>query len=346
MTPFKIYMYYGDRRYLDMGYDAMCRYLDWIGNRSKHFIFRANLGDWVEPGIFTGRKTTPKEQVGTSAYFYFAGFMSQLAMSLNKPDDAKKYSTLADNIRKKYNEEFFDEASGFYKGGSELSQAMPLYFKMVPEGKEKSVEDNLVNIITKTYSNHLSTGFIGTPILFNLLSELGYSDLAYTMATQEDQPGWFYMLRTGATTIWEVWDAMAQVDHSRDHPAFGSIGAWYYQSLAGIQPDPAGPGFKKIIIKPEVAGDLTWAKASYRSIHGKISSAWRRENGKFILNIEVPVNTSATVYIPADGLDSILEGSLPAAKCPHISFMKKDRNKYVFEVGSGTYQFISNYPGK
>jgi alpha-L-rhamnosidase len=263
---------------------------------------------------------------------------------LNKPDDAEKYSKLAKNILEKYNNEFFNAETGLYTDYSQLAQVIPLLFGMVPEGKEKLVEDQLINIITRKNNNHLNTGFIGTPLLFKLLTELGYSDLAYTMATQEDQPGWFYMLRNGATTIWEVWDAMAQVDHSRDHPAFGSIGAWYYQSLAGIQPDPEGPGFKKIIIKPEVAGDLTWAKASYRSVHGKISSDWRREKGKFILNIEVPVNTSATVYIPADGLDSILEGKQPAAQSTHISYLKKDRNKYVFEVGSGTYQFISNYP--
>ena len=344
MVPWNLYQYYGDRRYLEEGYDAMKAYVDWMGTRARDYIFVANLGDWIEPAAFSGAKGTPKDQIGTSAYFYFARFMSHLAGMLNKPDDEEKYSKLAKNILKKYNDKFFDEETGLYTDHSQLAQVIPLLFGMVPEGKEKLVEDQLINIITRKNNSHLNTGFIGTPLLFKLLTELGYSDLAYTMATVEDQPGWFYMLRNDATTIWEVWDAMAQVDHSRDHPAFGSIGAWYYQSLAGIQPDPDGPGFKKIIIKPEAAGDLTWAKASYRSIHGKISSDWRREKGKFILNIEVPVNTSATVYIPADGLDSILEGKQPVAQSTNISYLKKDRNKYVFEVGSGTYQFVSNYP--
>ena len=343
MTPWYLYQYYGDRRYLEAGYDCMKAYIDWLDDNAKNYIIRANLGDWIEPAVFTKAKQTPKEQVGTSAFFFLTRLMGQVAALLDKPSDAEKFNALAGKILNRYNEEFFDAATGIYAEDSQTAHVIPLLFDMVPEGKDKLVEQYLIGLISKN-NNHLNTGFIGTPLMFRLLSNTGYADLAYTMATQEDQPGWFYMLRNGATTIWEVWDAIAQVDHSRDHPAFGSIGAWYYQSLAGIQPDPEGPGFKKIIIKPDVAGDLTWAKASYRSIHGKISSDWRRDKGKFILNIEVPVNTSATVYIPADGLDSILEGKQPAAQSTHISYLKKDRNKYVFEVGSGTYQFISNYP--
>jgi alpha-L-rhamnosidase len=341
MTPWKIYQYYGDKRYLDGGYDAMGKYLDWIGTRAKDYIFPANLGDWIEPAMLSGGKITPKEQIGTSAYFFFARFMSQLAASLNKTGDAEKYQMLANTIRKKYNERFFDDVSGLYEGGSMLSQAMPLYFKMVPEGKEKLVEDNLVDIITKKYNNHLSTGFVGTPLLFSLLSELDYAGLAYEMATQPDHPGWFYMLRNGATTIWEVWDAMAQVDHSRDHPAFGSIGSWYYQSLAGIQPDPESPGFRKIIIKPEVVGDLTWVKGSYNSIHGEIMSSWKKDGTKFTLDISIPVNTTARVYIPADGPDLITEGDKAISQVPQIHFLGNYKGRYIYEVGSGNYHFAS-----
>jgi alpha-L-rhamnosidase len=346
MVPWNLYLYYGDRRYLETGYDAMKAYVDWIGTRTTDYIFVASLGDWIEPAAFSGAKVTPKDQIGTSAYFYFARFMSRIAIMLDKSDDAEKYSMLAKNILESFNKKFFNAQTGQYTDYSQLAQVIPLLFGIVPEGKDKLVEDQLINLITKKNNNHLSTGFIGTPLLFKLLTQLGYADLAYTIATQEDQPGWFYMLRNGATTTWEVWDAMAQVDHSRDHPAFGSIGAWYYQSLAGIQPDPEGPGFKKIIIKPEVVGDLTWARAYYYSIHGKISCGWKREMGKLTLNIEVPVNTSARVYIPADSLDSIFEGNQTATSSTGISYIKKERNKYVFEVGSGIYRFISNYTGK
>lgn len=343
MVPWNLYQYYGDRRYLEEGYEAMKLYVDWIGTRSKDLIFIANLGDWIEPACFTGAKGTPKDQIGTSAYFYFARFLSSLATTLEKQDDAEKYNALAKNILEKYNKTFFNAETGQYDTESQLSQVIPLLYGMVPEGKEKIVENQLINNIVNKNNNHFTTGFIGTPLLFKLLTERGYIDLAFKLATQEDQPGWFYMLRNGATTLWEVWDAIKQVDHSRDHPAFGAIGAWYYQSLSGIQPDPASPGFKKIIIKPEPVGDLKWVKASYHSIQGTITTSWKREKDKFVLDITVPVNTTASVFISADSLNSIYEGNKPVSKVSQISFLKSERDKYVFEVGSGTYHFTSDY---
>ena len=343
MVPWNLYQYYGDRRYLEEGYEAMKSYVDWIGSRSKDYIFVANLGDWIEPACFTGGRVTPKDQIGTSAYFYFARFMSRVATLLDKKGDAQIYALLSTKILEKYNKEFFNPEKGLYDEDSQLAQVIPLLYGMVPEGKEKIVEDQLINNIVNKNNKHFTTGFIGTPLLFKLLTERGYTDLAFKLATQEDQPGWFYMLRNGATTIWEVWDAIKQVDHSRDHPAFGAIGAWYYQSLSGIQPDPASPGFKKIIIKPEPVGDLKWAKASYNSIHGEITTDWKREKDKFVLNITVPVNTTATVFIPADSLNSIREGTKPVSMVSQISYLKADRDKYVFEVGSGTYHFSSDY---
>lgn len=343
ITPWNIYKYYGDERYIAEGYDAMKEYMDWIAKMADNYILKANLADWVEPAMFSGAKITPREQMGTSAYFYFARLMTRYAQMLDKPNDADKYAKLSNTIRERYNEEFFDEATGLYAENSQTAQVIPLLFEMVPQGKEKIVEEQLLNTIINVHDKHLSTGFIGTPLLFQLLTEKGYSDLAYTIATQEDHPGWFYMLRNGATSIWEVWDAIAQINHSRNHPAFGSIGAWYYQSLAGIQPDPDGPGFKKFIIKPEVVGDLTWAKASYNSIHGKIVSDWKRNENKFYIKVIVPVNTTAKIYIPANDLNSIFEGDHPVDQSSQILYIKKDGDKYLFEVGSGTYQFVSEF---
>lgn len=346
LTPWNIYRFYGDSRYIAEGYEAMKAYMDWIGKMAKDHIFIANLADWVEPAMLSGGEITPKDQVGTAAYYCFARLMSKYATMLDKPNDATKYSWLADTIRARYNEEFLDKETGLYAEDSQTAQVMPIIFGIVPEGMEEKVEKQLINNIIHKHSNHLSTGFIGTPLLFKLLSEKGYSDLAFTIATQEDSPGWFYMLRNGATSIWEVWDAITQINHSRNHPAFGSIGVWYYQSLAGIQPDTAGPGFKIFIIDPEVADDLTWVRASYNSIHGKISSDWKKEKRKFILNVDIPVNTTATLYIPAKELSSILEGNQPVEKSPQITYIKKEGNKYVFKVGSGNYQFVSKYSGQ
>ncbi|MBE0655672.1 MAG: family 78 glycoside hydrolase catalytic domain, partial [Bacteroidales bacterium] len=205
MTPWNIYKYYGDSRFIAEGYDAMKDYMDWIAKVADDHILIANLADWVEPAMFSDAKTTPKEQVGTSAYFYFARLMSRFAQMLDKPNDAEKYAKLANTIRERYNEEFFDEATGLYAENSQTAQVIPLLFEMVPEGSETIVEEQLLNTIINVHNKHLSTGFVGTPLLFQLLTEKGHSDLAYTIATQEDHPGWFYMLRNGATSIWEVW---------------------------------------------------------------------------------------------------------------------------------------------
>jgi alpha-L-rhamnosidase len=343
MAPWYLYVYYGDSRPIREGYEAMQAYLDWIGTRAKNYIFVANLADWVEPDMLSGGDITPREQIGTAAYFYFARLMSWYATFLDKPSDSEKYSALADAIHETYNQEFFDKESGLYDKDSQLAQAMPLLFQMVPPGMEKRVEDQLIHNIVEVHNSHLSTGFIGTPILFKLLTELGHADLAYAMATQEDQPGWFFMLRNGATSIWEVWDAIENINHSRNHPAFGSIGAWYFHSLAGIQPDPEGPGFRKILIKPEPVGDLKWARGSYLSSQGKIESNWKLENSRFTLKLTVPVNTSATVYIPGESIDSILEGESAASRSDQVSYLRKERDRYVFTVGSGSYKFTSKY---
>jgi len=342
IIPWNIYRFYGDKRCIEQGFDAMKTYLDWIESRSKDHIVWANLGDWIEPAVFTGEKQTPRDQVGTAEYYFLTKMVSKMATLLNKPDDQKKYGALAKAILAKYNETFFNEETGVYSEDSQTAHVLPLAFGMVPPGKEKLVEKNLIDIIKKK-NNHLSTGFVGTPLMFRLLSDIGCGELAYTMATQEDSPGWFYMLNNGATTIWEVWDALKQVNHSRNHPAFGSIAAWYYNSVAGIRPDTAGPGFSKFIIRPDVAGDLTWVKASYNSINGKITSDWELKENELSLKVTIPVNTTAKIYVPADSKESIYIENMQVDKSEHLKFIGNENRRYIFEAGSGIYNFRSIY---
>lgn len=343
ILPWKVYQYYGDRRLMEEGYLAMQDYLDWLGSTARDHILTANLGDWIEPAAFNDEEGAPKDQVGTAAYYYFTKLMEEMAELLNNPTDKKRYSDLAASIKRRYNEKFFDPAKGSYSDHSQLSHVFPLALGLVPEGKEELVERQLIDLIKNKDRNHLNTGFVGTPFLFNLLVDRGYSDLAYTMVTQEDHPGWIYMLRNNATTVWEVWDAVAQNDHSRNHPAFGSISAWFYRSLAGIQPDSSGPGFKRIIIRPALMDGLTWASSSYHSINGKIVCNWRRDNDKYILEVAIPPNTTALVYLPSKSLNTIYEGNKSVSTKPEIKFLARDKNRFIFEVGSGRYHFESDF---
>ncbi|MCX6873247.1 MAG: alpha-L-rhamnosidase N-terminal domain-containing protein [Verrucomicrobia bacterium] len=181
------------------------------------------------------------------------------------------------------------------------------------------------------------TGMLGTYFLFQYLQQAGRNDLAFTMATQEDFPGWGYMLKNGATTMWEQWDGY----WSQIHSCYTCPGGWMYQGLAGILPDETGPGFKKIIIKPGVVGDLTWVKCSYDSIHGKIVSNWKRESGNLKLDVTIPINTTATVYVPPKDADSVTESGLPTAKADGVKFLRMESGAAVYEVGSGSYRFGS-----
>jgi alpha-L-rhamnosidase len=148
------------------------------------------------------------------------------------------------------------------------------------------------------------------------------------------------MLEQGATTMWEQWNGYA----SQIHSCFASPGSWFYQGLAGIRPDETGPGFKKIIIKPAIVGDLTWVKCSYDSLHGRIVSNWKLETGNLKLEVTIPINTTATVYVPAKDADGVTESGKPAAKAAGVKFLRMENRAAVYEVGSGTYHFQSKLP--
>jgi alpha-L-rhamnosidase len=210
---------------------------------------------------------------------------------------------------------------------------MPLALGLVPEDMKAKVLDVLIKDI-EAHDYHLTTGIFGTKYLFQALSNAGRDDIAYRIANQRTFPGWGFMLEKGATTLWEHWE-FSDNTFSHNHPMFGSVSEWFYKSLAGIQPDPSGPGFKKFFIKPSIVGDLTWVKCHHDSMYGRIESSWRRHEDKLILNVTVPPNTTATVTIP--GTNIIESGNLVGAK-----LLRTEGKSSIFEIGSGSYRFESS----
>jgi alpha-L-rhamnosidase len=213
---------------------------------------------------------------------------------------------------------------------------------MVPPGKESLVLERLIENIHQR-QGHLSTGFVGILPLMHGLTEFGYADLAYTISTQEDSPSWLYMLKDGGTTIWEYWNDVANRNNSS---LGGPFSSWCYLALGGIRLAPDVPAFKKIIIKPEVVGDLTWVKASHKSIYGRIVSEWERKDGRLTLNVTIPANTTATVYVPTENADSVTESGKDAEKAESVKFLRMEEGAAVYQVGSGSYVFVSSYEGK
>jgi alpha-L-rhamnosidase len=270
-----------------------------------------------------------------AVYYHHADIMRQIATLLGKPDDAGKYAVLAEAICQSFQQQFFDPATGLYAKDSQTAQALPLCFGMVPKGERPLAEQQLLNNIRDTRKDHVSSGIVGTLYLFYTLMALDRNDVAYAMAVQEDYPGWGNMVRNGATTVWEQWNGTS----SLNHPALGAADVWFYQALTGIRPDLGGPGFEKVIVKPAVVGDLTWAKASYKSMYGTIRSDWKREGQSLLLHVAIPANTTAAVYVPAGNVGMVMESGQPAINAVGVNRIVMEGNYAVIDVDSGDYTF-------
>jgi len=237
--PWKHYHYYGDRRILEQAYEPMKKYLGYVATQAPGHISWAIEGDWLEVDAAGSSQRTPPRLAGTAAYFYHAKIVAEIAKLLGKDEEAAKYSRLAEAISASFHKKYFDAKTGLYAEDSQVAQAMPLYFGMTAQNKRELVLKRLLENIKETRKNHISSGIIGTYYVFETLMEAGHDDVAYAMLTQKDFPGWIHMLDQGGRTIWESWNGGG----SRNHPALGSIGAWFYQGLGGIRlAPPSGVG--------------------------------------------------------------------------------------------------------
>jgi hypothetical protein len=337
--PWLIYTYYGDRRTLEESYEPMRRFVDYLGTTARDEVFLDWwLGDWLEVDCGGRPSRTPIVQTSTAAYCYYAQLVSRAATVLGKPDDASRYAALSERIRSRFNERFLDPVTGLYAPDSQSAQVMPLYLGIAPEDRRELILQRLVENI-HARKDHLSAGFVGYLYLLYGLTAAGRTDLAYTLATQPDYPGWANMLKDGGTTLWEAWNGNAY-----NFSSLGAVDAWFYQALAGISPDPEGPGFARIIIRPGVVGDLTWVRAHYDSVHGRIAVSWRREGGRLDLTVTVPASTTATVYIPTSAPADVTEGGKPLGLAPGVASLPPTPGVAVCQVVAGTYEFAAPAP--
>jgi alpha-L-rhamnosidase len=206
---------------------------------------------------------------------------------------------------------------------------------IVPEPLQAGVMKRLEQEIVVKKNGHVDTGIHGTAYLIKLLLQKNRNDLVYLMANQSTAPGWRYMLDQGATTLWEQWDGQNSLLHS----SFVSIGSWFLEGVAGIQLDPDKPGYQHFLIRPGIVGDLRWAKGSFDSLYGNIVSEWKISDGRLTLEVQVPPNTSARVYVPAENADSVTESGKPAGQATGIRFVGTADHTVMYEVESGYYKF-------
>ncbi|MBV9469746.1 MAG: family 78 glycoside hydrolase catalytic domain [Abitibacteriaceae bacterium] len=324
-----LYQYYGDTRIFQVHYEHLRRYVDYLTSRAQDGIVSIGLGDWVPPG-----PTAPVAVTDTGYYYRDALIVAQAASLLGNGADARKYTQLAASIKRAFNAKFFDPKTSSYADGSQTALSCALYQGLVEPQNKEAVLKNLVAAVDK-HDGHIFTGILGAKYVMNTLLENGRPDVAYTIATQKTAPGWGNWIERGATTLWEDWGGGSSLNHIM----FGDISAWFYKALAGINGDPAAPGFNHFFIKPQVLGDLTWARGEYDSIHGKIVSDWKLQDGQFKLDVTVPVNTTAMVVIPGTDATKIMESSLPLQQASGVKLLRTDNNSTTLAVSSGTYHF-------
>jgi len=356
IVPWVVYTWYGDKRLLEEHFDAARRWVDYVSEKNPDLIWRNSrgndYGDWlngdtlIREGWPASGGEVPKEVFATLQFANSATLLSKMAKVIGREEEAKQYGELADRIRKAFVHEFVD-AEGRIKGDTQAGYALALAFDALPEEPRSAAVGHLLEAVEK-YNRHLSTGIISTISLMKELVRRGRADLAYQLITQRTFPSWGYTLDQGATTIWERWDGYVEGRgfqnpgmNSFNHYAFGAVGEWMVRTILGINPDPEQPGFKHVVIHPRPGGGLTWARGSYDSIRGPIGVDWRKEEGEdFHLEVELPANTSATVYLPGENASSVRESGKPLTEAEGILSSRAREGAVAVRVASGRYSFV------
>jgi alpha-L-rhamnosidase len=336
LVPYATWLQYGDLALLQRNWPAMERWMDFILRTNPDYLRKNDLGpnyaDWLAPDPHT-----PSDLVATAYWSLIAREMQTMAVALGRTPDSEKYENLVSHIQDAYQHAYV-HADGSVAGNTQTSYVLTLAMKLAPKELETSMTDRLVRDI-KAHQTHLTTGFLGTPFLLSVLQEHGRTDIAYDLLLTSTYPSWGYMVDKGATTWWERWngDTGDPAMNSYNHYAFGSVMAWVYRSVAGIDADPADPGFHHVVIHPHIAPGLTHVHAEYDSAYGTIKTDWTSNpDGHRDFLVTVPANSTATVFLPAAATDTVKQDGTP------VSLSTKN-DSLTQELGSGTYRFSTDH---
>lgn len=345
-VPWEMYQQYGDLGFVERHYGAMKDYMKFLESQAKDYIYPDAFywGDWLAP------MPTNISMLSTAYFGYDARLMREMAKALGKTDDAVYYDKLYRNISRAFCNYFFDSEGYTIEGNHEgtprmdtqTSYLLPLAFLELPEDLQQKAVKHLLEAIERS-NYHLQTGFLGTPLLCNVLSNFGHNDIAYRLYTQTEYPSWLFPVKQGATTMWERWNSYTIKEgfgevsmNSFNHYAYGAIEEWIMSHNLGIQRDENRPGYKHILMQPKIDDTFSFVKGGFRSVYGDIASAWEIKPSGTEIEFTIPANTTATFTLPVSSMDNL---KLKKGK-KGVSSKSFDDGKAIYELKSGAYKFI------
>lgn len=359
IVPWRVYQNYADVRMLEQHFESAVRWVEYIRTHNPDLLWQQDrgndYGDWLNADTLAlkdfprGINAIPKDVFATAFFAHSTEIVAKMAHVLERTEEAAKYDRLFTDIKAAFNRAYV-KPDGSILGDTQAGYALALHFNLLPEPLQPKATERLLKAIDR-YKGHPSTGIQSTHRMMLELTRNGHHEEAYQLLNLRTVPSWGYMIEMGATTIWERWDGYVAgrgfqdpFMNSFNHWAFGSVGEWVWRNLAGINLDESRPGYKHFTLRPRPVSDLTWVKSTYQSIRGPIISSWKVTDRQFDLIVEIPANTTATVYLPADSPNAVTEGGVPAHHASGVRFSRMEEGAAVFELESGRYAFHSQIP--
>jgi alpha-L-rhamnosidase len=336
--PWRLYQCYGDVRILEDNYENMRGFIEALHAKTPGHIYTEGFGDWCAPsdGSWDGYHRNVTE-VNTSLYAAITRITGETAAILGKSGDAARYADWSDAITRAFHEKCFDAKNATHGNGTQTAAILPLALNLTPREMRSRAFDSLVTTIQGRNKGHLDTGIFSTRYLVDVLCDFGQPDLAVSMLKQPTYPGFGDQIAQGATTLWEQWSFKGGMN-SHNHAMFAGVDSSFFTRLAGIT--ALKPGFAQISIRPVIPKALTFAQATRETVKGRVAVRWQKSGGKTEIDVTIPVNTSAMVYIPAVNADDVTESGRPAKKAQAVGFVGMDGDYAIFSVGSGNYHFL------
>jgi alpha-L-rhamnosidase len=350
----RMLLYYGDKGIVEQMYDRLRKFVDFLESKTREDILRSFtptkreeawmfIGDWARPAATPGQgfnmdKKDEREFFNNAYRVLLWQQLQDFAAGIGRIDEVRRCEARLAVLRPLVHKTFYQADKGTYLFSSQSSLAMALYARIPPPELRPKIMAQLENMIVVEKQGHLDTGLLGTFVMIDLLIQENRNDLIALIMGQTTYPSWGYLLGEMGLKTWpETWSGWG----SHVILVTATPGSWFFEGLAGIRPDQANPGFKHFLLRPGIVHTVDWVKCSYQSPYGKIASNWKREGNTLIMEVTIPPNTTATVYVPVKNAADVTESGMLASKAGGVKFLRMENGTAVYEVGSGAYTFIS-----